>query len=143
MQLVTKTVLRALRVPVVVVAGSLALSGCSGLGFLSDAWSRSQVDLVQSFASAEPRPDWPYLDLSDETAQTCGASLPCVQAVGNDYLSIVKFASNSEAAAYAATLGDNGKQIDPLVVQFRQDIPSATREEIIRGVEGVNASSPG
>lgn len=50
---------------------------------LSDAWSRGQINLVDSFTSGTPNPDWPYLDAEDRTAQVCAPPVNCVQAVGN------------------------------------------------------------
>ena len=52
--------------------------------FLSDAWSRGQINLVDRFTRGTPNPDWPYLDAEDRTAQVCGAPVNCVQAVGNE-----------------------------------------------------------
>ncbi|WP_394276910.1 hypothetical protein, partial [Luteococcus sp.] len=108
------------------------------------AWSRSKIDLVDTFARRAPNPDWPYLDTEDRTAQACAAPVNCVQAVGNEYLTLMKFASVDEARRYSETLGSDGRQIDPLVVHFDgTPLPQATRDEIVAGVSGINASSPG
>lgn len=112
--------------------------------FLSDAWSRGQINLVDRFTRGTPNPDWPYLDAEDRTEQVCGAPVNCVQAVGNEYLTLMKFRTVDEARRYAETLGSEGRQIDPLVLHFDgTPLPLATRDEIVAGVSGINASSPG
>ena len=76
--------------------------------------------------------------------QVCGAPVNCVQAVGNEYLTLMKFRTVDEARRYAETLGSEGRQIDPLVLHFDgTPLPLATRDEIVAGVSGINASSPG
>ena len=70
-----------------------------------------------------------------------GAAL--VQAVGNEYLTLLKFSHVEEARRYAETLGPDGHQIDPLVLHFNgKPLSAPTRDEIIAGVSGINVSSP-
>lgn len=110
---------------------------------LSDAWSRGQIDLVDRFTREPPNPDWPYLDAADRTARVCVPPVTCVQAVGNEYLTVMKFATVDETRRHAETLGPDGRQIDQLVLHFNgTPLPPGTREEIVAGVSGINASSP-
>ncbi len=69
----------------VLILMALAVIGVAYLTttVLSDAWSRGQIDLVDSFTRGTPNPDWPYLDAEDRTAQVCAPPVNCVQAVGN------------------------------------------------------------
>ena len=111
--------------------------------FLSDAWSRGQINLVDRFTRGTPNPDWPYLDAEDRTEQVCGAPVNCVQAVGNEYLTLLKFGSVGAATDYAEILGTDAVQIDPLVVHFDgTELSTETREGIIYTLSSDNASSP-
>lgn len=67
----------------------------------------------------------------------------CVQAVGNQYLVILKFGSVDDATEYAATLGEAGYQVDPLVIHFNgTQLPVDVRQDVITSVEQINADSP-
>ena len=110
---------------------------------VSDAWSRQQIDLVERFVNQPPHPDWPYLDAEDQTRTVCTRNLPCIQAVGNGYLTILKFSSISDARAHAESLGESGYQIDPLVVNFNgKPLGERVRGEIVDVLSGINAGSP-
>ncbi|GAA2450767.1 hypothetical protein [Agromyces soli] len=120
------------------VAVVLGLAGC-----FSDAQSRAQIDLVEAFVDRPADPDWPYLDAVDVTASTCTGNVTCQQAVQSDYVTVLKFASVDDAYEYAAALGGDGVQIDPLVIGFRDDtLTTEQRLAIIQSVSGINASSP-
>lgn len=132
--------LTALASAIVVLVGVVAVNLTATL--LSDAWRRGRIDVVARFTGGEVDPSWPYLDAQDRTAQVC-PPVNCVQAVGNEYLTLLKFSNVEEARRYAETLGPNGHQIDPLVLHFNGTPLSApTRDEIIAGVSGINVSSP-
>ena len=133
--------LAALALAIVVLVGVVAVNLTTTL--LSDAWRRGQIDLVDAFTGGEVHPSWPYLDAQDRTAQVCALPVNCVQAVGNEYLTLLKFSNVEEARRYAETLGSDGHQIDPLVVHFNgAPLSAPTRDEIIAGVSGINVSSP-
>lgn len=122
---------------------AVVVAGCSELVSMSDAWSRGQIDLVESFTTQNPNPDWPYLDATDLTSQVCGSEVDCVQAVGNEYLTLLKFDGVAAASDYTETLGTDAIQIDPLVVHFNgTQLSNETREEIVYSLSNVNASSP-
>jgi hypothetical protein len=130
-----------LALAIVVLVGVVAVNLTTT--FLSDAWSRGRIDLVDAFTGGEVDPSWPYLSAQDRTAQVCAPPVNCVQAVGNEYLTLLKFSNVEEARRYAETLGSDGHQIDPLVVHFNgAPLSAPTRDEIIAGVSGINASSP-
>ncbi len=133
MQLVNRVLLRVLAAAVAVAV----LSGC-----VSNAESRGRLDLVEAYTT-QTDPDWPYLDASDETSSVCGSVTNCVQAVGNQYLVILKFGSVDDATEYAATLGEAGYQVDPLVIHFNgTQLPVDVRQDVITSVEQINADSP-
>lgn len=124
----------------VVVVGAVAWAASV---VLSDAWGRSQIDLVQSFTTADPDPDWPYLDAGDRTAAVCGPQVRCVQAVGNEYLTLLKFGSTDDARQYASTLASDAVQIDPLVVHFDgTPLSPVVRQQVVEAVAGINVASP-
>ncbi|QXT63851.1 hypothetical protein [Tessaracoccus palaemonis] len=130
---------RALRLRLLAVAAAVAvvLGGC-----VPNAESRGRLDLVEAYTT-QTDPDWPYLDASDETSSVCGNVTNCVQAVGNQYLVLLKFGTVAEAAEYAATLGDAGYQVDPLVIHFNgTQLPVDVRRDVISSVEQINADSP-
>ena len=106
----------ALALAIVVLVGVVAVNLTATL--LSDAWRRGRIDVVARFTGGEVDPSWPYLDAQDRTAQVCAPPVNCVQAVGNEYLTLLKFSNVEEARRYAETLGPNGHQIDPLVLHF-------------------------
>ena len=133
--------LAALALAIVVLVGVVAVHLATTL--LSEAWCRGRIDVVARFTGGEGHPSWPYLDAQDRTAQVCAPPVNCVQAVGNEYLTLLKFSNVEEARRYAETLGSDGHQIDPLVVHFNgAPLSAPTRDEIIAGVSGINASSP-
>lgn len=135
-----RVILAAAGVVLVVLVGAVVWVASM---VVSDAWGRSQIDLVERFTSGDPAPDWPYLDAVDRTAAVCGSQLRCVQAVGNEYLTLLKFSNVDDARRHASTLGSDGVQIDPLVIDFDGlPLSPAVRQEIVEGVSGVNASSP-
>lgn len=126
----------------IAIATATLVAGCSGITSAMDAWSRGQIDLVERFTTASPTPEWPYLDASDLTSQVCGSEVNCVQAVGNDYLTLLKFADVDAARDYAETLGLDGVQIDPLVIHFSDtELSPEARDEIVYTVSNINASS--
>ena len=125
----------------------VTVSGCA-LVSMSDAWSRAKIDLL-TFTPDSPDPswssdpEWPYLDATDLTAEVCGSEVDCVQAVGNEYLTLLKFGSVGAATDYAEILGTDAVQIDPLVVHFDgTELSTETREGIIYTLSSDNASSP-
>ncbi len=125
------------------IVGAVVSTGCSDPVSASDAWSRAQIDLVGSFTTRSANPDWPYLDATDLTAQVCGSEVDCVQAVGNEYLTLLKFGGLGAASDYAETLGADAVQIDPLVVHFNgTELSAETREDIVYTLSNINASSP-
>lgn len=125
-----------------ILALVLTLVGCTYTGPFSDAWSRGQLDIVELFTKAPPNPEWPYLDAVDLTSQVCGVEFECVQAVGNSYLTLYKFANLDDARAYAETLGEAGVQIDPLVINFVDaSLSQQHRDEIVYTLSTMNASS--
>lgn len=123
------------RVPLMLAA---ALGGC-----VPNATTRGQIDLVGMFTTASSASDWSYLDAVDRTSSTCGPVTNCVQAVGSEYVTVLKFASVEDAARYAGTLGPRGAQIDPLVVDFNgKQLTAAQRSDAIKTLSGINADSP-
>ncbi len=125
------------------ILGAVVATGCSELVSTSDAWSRAKIDLVGSFTTDSPNPDWPYLDATDLTSQVCDSEVDCVQAVGNEYLTLLKFGDSDAASDYAENLGAKAVQIDPLVVHFNgTELPTETREDIVYTLSNINASSP-
>lgn len=131
-----------------ILVGALVLGGVAGTAWLlntfvfSDAWSRQQIDLV-SWVDRPDNPQWPYLDVVDMTDAVCGPMAPCVQAVGNRYLTLLKFDGVESARRYAEPLGPTAQQIDPLVIQFNGEAVSETeRADVIHAVSGINARSP-
>ncbi len=130
--------LKRLTAPVLTVSVMFGLTGC-----FSDAQSRAQIDLVEAFVDQPVDPDWPYLDAVDVTASTCTGNVACQQAVQSEYVTILKFADLDDASDYAAALGGDGVQIDPLVIAFHDDsLTTEQRLAIIQSVSGINASSP-
>lgn len=130
------------------IVTAMVVVGCGDLNPLSDAWSRGQIDLL-TFTPDSPNPnwssnpDWPYLDATDLTSEVCGSEVHCAQAVGNEYLSLLKFGSVGAASDYAETLGTDAVQIDPLVVHFDgTELSAEDREGIIYTLSNINASSP-
>lgn len=116
---------------------TLCLAGC-----FSDAQTRAQIDLVEVFSSSSD-PDWPYLDAEDNTAELCQGSTKCVQAVRNQYLSILKFASVTEAASYVSSCDCDAHQVDPIVVVFDgQPLDDSLKESIVDGVKGIHVDFP-
>lgn len=133
---------RTLPVSLLVIAATVFSTGCGVQNVFSNAWSRGQIDLVERFTTASPDPDWPYLDASDRTAEVCGPKVSCVQAVGNSYLTVLKFGDVESARDYAKTLGSDAAQIDPLVVHFNgTPVDTKTREAIVHTLSNINASS--
>lgn len=126
-----------------IVASVLTLAGCTYTGFLSDAWSRGQIDIVEMFTKGPQDPDWPYLnDMVDLTSQICDESVDCVQAVGNGNLNLLKFETLDQARDYTESLGEDGVQIDPLVVHFTNaSLTQAQRDDIVHGLSDINVSS--
>lgn len=123
---------------VMTAAAASALTGC-----VSDAQSRSQLDLVATFVDRPDDPDWPYLDAVDVTSSVCVENVSCRQAVRSDYVMILTFPDSDDARDYAGALGGDGVQIDPLVIDFiDESLTSEERLEIIQSVAGINASSP-
>ena len=122
------------------VAGTVAWAAAV---VLSDAWGRSQIDLVERFAGGDADRQWPYLDAVDRTEAVCVTRTGCVQAVGNEYLTLLKFGSVDGARQYAKARGAASVQVDPLVIDFdgRQLSPQV-RQEIVDVVSGINVSSP-
>ncbi|WP_232547832.1 hypothetical protein [Propioniciclava soli] len=130
-------------VAVIMVGGFGIVRLSSALVTWSDASNRGKLDLVAEFVNSEPNPDWPYLDTEDRTAQVCAAPVDCVQAVGNEYLTLLKFDDVDQARRYADSLGPDGHRIDPLVLHFDgTPVTAQAREEVIATVSGINASSP-
>ena len=118
----------------------VTVSGCA-LVSMSDAWSRAKIDLVESFTTGSY--DWHYLNSTDLTSEVCGSEVDCVQAVGNEYLTLLKFGSVGAATDYAEIVGTDAVQIDPLVVHFDgTELPTEEREGIIYTLSNINASSP-
>lgn len=138
MQLVTAPRRRTLALAGVALMLAASLGGC-----VSNAASRGQIDLVAMFTTGSPDPGWPYLDATDRTRSTCGPVTNCVQAVGSEYVTVLKFASVEDAARYAATLGSRAVQIDPLVVDFNGKLlTAAQRSDVVKALSGINADSP-
>ena len=130
------------------IVTAVVVAGCGELNPLSDAWSRARIDLL-TFTPDSPNPDWspdpdfPYLDANDLTSEVCGSEVNCVQAVGNEYLTLLKFGSVDAASDYAEILGADAAQIDPLIVHFNgTELSAETREGIIYTLSTINASSP-
>lgn len=125
------------------VASTALISGCSQLYAASDAYTRGQLDLVETFTGErEPGQEWYYLDGADKTAEICGPQTNCVQAVGNEYLTLLKFENVADAADYTATLGSDGVQFDPLVINFNGiPLPAKEREGVIYTFSTFNAGS--
>ncbi len=118
----------------------VTVPGCA-LVSMSDAWSRAKIDLVESFTTGSH--DWHYLNSTDLTSEVCGSEVDCVQAVGNEYLTLLKFGSVGAATDYAEIVGTDAVQIDPLVVHFDgTELPTEEREGIIYTLSNINASSP-
>lgn len=108
---------------------------------LSDEFSRSRLDLVANFTTQAPDPSWPYLDAQDRTGEVCG-KVGCLQAVGNEYLTLLKFRSSSEASAYAKAQGEAAQLIDPLVIHFDgRPMGAEKRAEVVETVNRINSSS--
>lgn len=130
------------------IVTAVAVSGCVDFVAMSDAWSRGQIDLLTFTADSpnhdwSPDPDWPYLDATDLTSEICGPEVDCVQAVGNEYLTLLKFGSVGAAADYAEFWDADAVQIDPLIVHFNgTELSTEEREDIVRTMSGINASSP-
>ncbi len=121
---------------------AVVVAGCGELNPLSDAWSRGQIDLVESFTDSTDY-DWHHLAATDLTSEVCGSEVNCVQAVGNEYLTLLKFGSVAAASDYAEIWGTDAAQIDPLVVHFNgTELSAETREGIIYTLRTINASSP-
>lgn len=127
-----------------VFASVLTLAGCTYTGPFSDAWSRGQIDIVVMFTQGLQDPDWPYFnDMVDLTSQTCGEGVDCVQAVGNDYFNLLKFKTLGQARVYTESLGEDGAQIDPLVVHFTNaSLTQAERDDIVDLLSDIYVSSP-
>lgn len=123
------------------IVTAVVVAGCGELNPMSDAWSRGQIDLVESFTTGSH--DWNYLNSTDLTSEVCGPEVNCVQAVGNDYLTLLKFDDVDAATDYAQSWGTDAVQIDPLVVHFDgTELPTEEREGIIYTLSNINASSP-
>lgn len=112
--------------------------------YLSDAHQRARIDLVESFTGGPNNPEWPYLDAVDLTDEVCGAEVDCVQAVGNEYLSLYKFRSVEEAVHFVTPLGEAGFQADPIVLHFNgTELSEEERRGIAYTVYNYNTSSEG
>lgn len=129
---------------VAVIAALVAVLGTAAYAvsvLFSDEFARSQIDLID-FTTASPNPDWPYLDdATDRTSEVCGSQVDCVQAVGNEYLTLLKFDSVKAAREYTETLGSDGVQVDPLVIHFDgTPLSTETREDIVYSVSNINVT---
>ncbi|MFT3888889.1 MAG: hypothetical protein QM713_12095 [Arachnia sp.] len=120
----------------VILASCLALGGCS------DAFSRGQLDL-EAYVAANRDDEWTAAHgLRVATEEVCTSAVPCVQAIRGDGFALLKFASLEEASTYAGALGDDGVQLDPLVLDFTAGtLSESQREDVIYTFSNVNASS--
>ncbi|MFT3876540.1 MAG: hypothetical protein QM708_08985 [Propioniciclava sp.] len=129
MQLVMKVV------AVGVVAIVTMLAGCS------DAWMRSQIDLLDY-----TRPDFDgssLLKARDATAELCGPPPACVQAVRGTYHTLYKFRSIEDARSFAESLVDQAEQYDPLVLVFdREPVSPGDRAALEEMISTTYVSSP-
>lgn len=116
------------------LALAISLVGCS------DASTRSTIDLEKF---AEYQDEWTVQHgIVVATDDICTESVPCVQAIRGNHFSVLKFRTLRDAEEHVESLGDEGHQIDPLVIEFTAgELSSAEREDVIYTFSNLNASS--
>ena len=107
----------------VATAALVGLAGCS-----SNAQTRANIDLVNDLGG----------NPVDVSAEVC-AEFGCEQAVRRDDVTLLRFVNTEEAKVYADALGDDGAQLDPLVIDFTgTDLTVKERWDIIRSLQYVH-----
>ena len=96
---------------------ALSLAGASVLS-LAACDSRAGLTpelVVEAFGY---QPDNPVTNPKDVTSETCGAEIPCEEAIRADEIAVYSFDSKADAADFARSLGDNGYQSNWIVLEY-------------------------
>lgn len=97
---------------------ALTLSGCGDPRASVDA-----VHIVETFEQAGV----PITGVRDDSKTACAYEIPCMQSVVTDQVTVWRFGTRDDAAAYAAHI--DGYQSDFIVLEFAPDALTATQRE--------------
>lgn len=103
---------------VAAVAAVLAMSGC-----VADGADRGELDLTDSFTDGQVAYTGDLLVTTDATDAYCHDGADCLEAVSNQYLSILTFDSEGAAQNYLDSIGENAYQFGNIVVHFDGGTP--------------------